>query len=64
VKLFHSLKNLNEGRTLEKTLEERAKDRDDGQTHWRKASHLLFPNSKKRHRIGIDNRRFCCAQLP
>jgi hypothetical protein len=45
-------------------FEERAKERDDGQTHWRKASHLLFPNSKNRHQIGIDSHRFCCAQLP
>jgi hypothetical protein len=36
----------------------RAEERNDGRTHSRKASHLLFPNSsrvysKKRHRIGI-----------
>jgi hypothetical protein len=31
-------------------LEERTEERDDVQTHWRKAyAHHLFPNRKKRH---------------
>jgi hypothetical protein len=37
-------------------FEERAEERDDGQTYMdaKGGAHLLFPNSKKRHRIGTS----------
>jgi hypothetical protein len=46
-------------------VEERAEERDDGQTHWAQSltSSFVPANSKKRHRVGIDNHRFLLCSV-